>query len=265
MFRNCKNEFMKIKILSWNVNGVRAVYKKNFLTWLKKESPDILGLQETKARPEQLPPELLNPDGYHAFWNSAERPGYSGVAIFSKLKPLTVKNGLGISRFDSEGRVIAAETKDFIFLNIYFPNGGMGPDRLKYKLDFYKAALDFFVKLVKKGKKLVICGDYNTAHKPIDLKNPKENEKTSGFMPIEREWIDQLESLGFIDTFRVFNQKPEQYSWWDLRTGARQRNAGWRIDYHFISRNLRPALKDAFIYPEVMGSDHCPVGVILNF
>ncbi len=221
-------------------------------------------LQETKAKPEQLSPELLKPEGYSAFWNSAERPGYSGVAIFSKQEPLSVKNGFGIRRFDAEGRVLEAEFKEFTLLNIYFPNGGMGPDRLKFKLDFYKAALDTFVKLIKKGKKLVICGDYNTAHKPIDLKNPKENEKTSGFMPIEREWIDRLVSQGFIDTFRVFNQEPGQYSWWDLRTGARQRNAGWRIDYHFISQNLKPALKEAFIWPEVMGSDHCPVGIVLD-
>lgn len=253
-----------LKIISWNVNGIRSVQKKNFLPWLKKTSPELMCLQETKAKPEQLSPELLKPEGYSAFWNSAERPGYSGVAIFSKQEPLSVKNGLGIRRFDVEGRVLEAEFKEFTLLNIYFPNGGMGPERLKFKLDFYKAALDAFAKLLKKGKKLVICGDYNTAHKPIDLKNPKENEKTSGFMPVEREWIDRLVGQGFIDTFRVFNQEPGQYSWWDLRTGARQRNAGWRIDYHFISQNLKPALKDAFIWPDVMGSDHCPVGVVLD-
>ncbi len=253
-----------VRILSWNINGIRAAYKKNFLAFLQKESPDVICLQETKAKPEQLPVELLKPEGYLTFWNSAERPGYSGVAIFSKREPLSVKNGFGIKRFDCEGRVLEAEFKEFTLLNIYFPNGGMGPARLKFKLDFYKAALDYFVKQVKKGKKLVIGGDYNTAHKPIDLKNPKENAHTSGFMSVEREWIDRLIDRGFIDTFRVFNDQPDQYSWWDLRTAARQRNAGWRIDYHFISENLKSALKEAFIWPKVMGSDHCPVGVVLD-
>lgn len=254
----------KIHILSWNVNGIRAAHKKDFLVWLKKASPDILCVQETKAKPEQLAPELLSPEGYHVYWNSAEKPGYSGVAVFSKEEPLSVKRGFGLKRFDSEGRVIEAEFKEFDLLNIYFPNGGMGADRLKYKLDFYKAAMDYFVKLLKKGKRLVISGDYNTAHKPIDLKRPDENEGTSGFLPVEREWLDRLVERGFVDTFRVFNDKPEQYSWWDMRTFARQRNAGWRIDYHFISESLRPALEEAFIMPDVMGSDHCPIGVVLD-
>lgn len=255
----------KVKILSWNVNGIRAVLKKNFLAWLKKESPDILCVQETKAQPGQLAPELLYPEGYHVCWNSAERLGYSGVATFSKEKPVLVKKGFAVKRFDCEGRVIETDHGDFTLLNIYFPNGKMGPERLRFKLDFYREALAYFHKLRKAGKRLVICGDYNTAHKPIDLKHPQANEKISGFLPEERRWMDELVTAGFIDTFRVFNSSSDQYSWWDMRSGARERNVGWRIDYHFISTDLRDHLEEAFILPEVLGSDHCPVGVVLKF
>lgn len=253
-----------LKILSWNVNGVRAILKKNFLGWLKKENPDILCLQETKAFPNQLAPELLHPSGYDTLWNSASRAGYSGVAAFTKQKPVSVKKGFGIAKFDEEGRVLEVEFEHFTLFNIYFPNGKMSPERLRYKMDFYEASLNCFMKLKKRGKKIVICGDYNTAHKAMDLARPKENEKISGFLPIEREWMDRLAASGFIDTFRVFHQDPGRYSWWDIRTGARERNVGWRIDYHFISENLKPHLKDAFILPEVMGSDHCPVGIVLK-
>lgn len=254
-----------IKILSWNVNGIRAALKKGFLPWLAKESPDILCLQETKALPNQLPPELLYPPGYEALWNSALRLGYSGVATFTKEKPLSVKKGFGTARFDEEGRVLETEFKDFSLFNIYFPNGKMNEERLRYKMEFYEAALKTFVKLKKQGKRLVICGDYNTAHQPMDLAHPKENEAISGFLPMERAWMDRLVKNGFLDTFRIFNKDPGHYSWWDIRTGARERNVGWRIDYHFISENLRPQLEDAFIMPEVMGSDHCPVGIVLKF
>ena len=256
---------MLIRVLSWNVNGVRAILKKDFLGWLKKESPDVLCLQETKAFPSQLPPELLYPPGYQAFWNSASRAGYSGVATFAKQKPVLLKKGFGIAKFDEEGRVLETEFGHFTLFNVYFPNGKMSPERLRSKMDFYEALLAYFLKLKKKGKKIVVCGDYNTAHKAMDLARPKENEKISGFLPIEREWMDRLAASGFIDTFRVFNQDPGHYSWWDIRTGARERNVGWRIDYHFISENLKAHLKDAFILPEVMGSDHCPVGITLKF
>ncbi len=254
-----------IKILSWNVNGLRAVLKKNFLAWLKKESPDILCLQETKALPSQLPPEVMHATGYHFFLNPARRPGYSGVATFSKEKPLAVKHGFGIPKYDDEGRVLETEYKNFTLLNIYFPNGKMGPERLKYKMDFYEESLKYFMKLKKKGKKLVICGDVNTAHQAIDLSRPKENEDISGFLPQERAWVDKLVAHGFIDSFRVFQKEPGHYSWWDLRTGARARNIGWRIDYHFVSEDLKSHLKEAFILPDVMGSDHCPVGILLKF
>lgn len=255
----------KIRILSWNINGIRAVSKKGFLPWLKKESPDILCLQEIKATVPQIPNELKYVPGYEAYWYPAQRPGYSGVGTYSKIKSAKVNYGWGIGRFDSEGRALETEYDNFTLFNIYYPNGKMGPDRLKYKMDFYEAILAHFLKLRKAGKKLVICGDYNTAHKEIDLARPKENSKISGFLPIERAWMDKLVENGFIDTFRVFNQKPDQYSWWDLRTGARKRNIGWRIDYHFISDDLKKNLDDAFIMPDVIGSDHCPVGVVLKF
>ena len=253
-----------LTLLSWNVNGIRAALKKGFLGWLKKEAPDVLSLQETKATPAQLPPELKFPPGYEAYWNSAERPGYSGVATYCKTKPLQVKNGFGVPRFDREGRVLQTDFGTFTLINIYFPNGKMNAERLKYKMDFYEETLKQLTKLLKKGKKIVVCGDVNTAHKPIDLARPKENEDVSGFLPEERAWIDKLLAHGFLDSLRVFNPDPGQYSWWDLRTGARERNIGWRIDYYFVSENLKPYLKDAFILPEVMGSDHCPVGLKID-
>lgn len=253
------------RLLSWNVNGLRAVLKKDFLKWFLKESPDVLCLQEIKATRAQLPPDVLNLPGYHLTLSSAERPGYSGVATFSKDKPVAVNTGCGVKHFDCEGRVIETDFPEFTLFNIYFPNGKMGPDRLKYKMDFYEHYLQYFMKLRKKGRKLVICGDVNTAHKEIDLARPKENAKISGFLPIEREWMDRLVSKGFLDTFRVFDQSPAKYTWWDVISGARARNVGWRIDYFFISDDLRPNLKEAFILPEVMGSDHCPVGIELKF
>ncbi|MGH7198858.1 MAG: exodeoxyribonuclease III [Candidatus Omnitrophota bacterium] len=255
---------MTLKILSWNVNGLRAVLKKGFLEWIKKESPDIICFQEIKVQVPQLPPELHYPAGYHAYWNPAKRPGYSGVAVYTKQKPLSVKTSFGVSRFDDEGRHLEVEYDDFTLFNIYFPNGKRDGERLRYKLDYYDAILRRLSKLRKKGKKLVVCGDYNTAHKAIDLARPKENQNVSGFLPEEREWMDRLEADGFLDSFRLFNRDPGHYTWWDTLSRARERNVGWRIDYHFISENLRPALKDAFILPEVMGSDHCPVGVLLK-
>lgn len=255
----------QFRILSWNVNGVRAVHKKGFLEWLLKEKPDLMCLQETKAMQTQLAPELVSPPGYTSYWNSAERPGYSGVATYSKIEPLSVKKGLGVAAFDGEGRVLQTEFKEFTLFNIYFPNGKMNAERLRFKMDFYDAALKLFVKLRKAGKKIVVCGDVNTAHKEIDLARPKENRKVSGFLPEECEWMDRWVAAGFIDTFRVFHQEPEQYTWWDMLTRARDRNVGWRIDYFFISEELRPNLTQAFIMPEVMGSDHCPVGITLKF
>ncbi len=255
----------KVRFLSWNVNGIRAAYKKGFIDWFAKEKPEILCVQETKATKEQLPDDLINVNGYNSFFSSAERKGYSGTATYTKMKPDKVSNGIGIEKFDSEGRFLVTEFDEFMLFNIYFPNGKAKAERLQYKMDFYEAFLKHLKELLKQDKKIVICGDVNTAHKEIDLARPKENEKISGFLPEEREWIDKLLEAGFIDTLRKFNQKPEQYTWWDMMTRARDRNVGWRIDYFFISDNLKDNLKNALILPEVMGSDHCPVGIELKF
>ena len=216
-------------------------------------------MQETKAHPEQLDAALLTPPGYFVYWTKPVRKGYSGVATFTKEKPLAVKTGFGIERFDAEGRVVMTEFPDFVLLNIYFPNGQSGEERLKYKLDFYEETMKFVRDLKNKGKQVIVSGDYNTAHKEIDLARPKENEDTSGFLPIERAWIDRWIADGQVDIFRKFNAEPEQYTWWDMKSAARERNVGWRIDYHFVTKELVSKVTAASIMPEVMGSDHCPV------
>ena len=253
-----------MKILSWNVNGIRAAQKKGFLDWLARESPDILCVQETKAHPDQLDAFLLNPPGYHVYWNAAEKKGYSGVATFTKQKPLKIKTGFGTPSFDSEGRVLYTEFENFVLLNIYFPNGNRGPERLRFKMDFYDQTLECVQKIKSEGKKVIISGDYNTAHRPIDLARPEANQNVSGFLPEERAWIDKWIAAGQVDVFREFNTDPEQYTWWDMKTAARERNVGWRIDYHFVTKDLLPAVKDASIHPDIMGSDHCPVGLLLK-
>ena len=252
------------KILSWNVNGVRAVAGKGFMEWLQEESPDILCLQETKAQPQQLGGALLSPEGYHAYWNYPEKKGYSGVAVFSRREPRRVSFGFGMPEFDQEGRTIAAEYEGFVLLNIYFPNGKKDESRLNYKMAFYEAFLRFADSLRAGGKELVVCGDFNTAHKEIDLARPRENATVSGFLPQERAWLDRFTAAGYIDTFRHFNKEPGQYTWWDYKSGARARNVGWRIDYFFVTRGLLPSVAQAFIMPGVMGSDHCPIGILLQ-
>jgi len=251
----------KIRLLSWNVNGIRAIQKKGFIEWLKKENPDILCLQETKAHPDQLSDDLKNVDGYSAYFSSAEKKGYSGVVTYTKLKPVSVHQGIGIIKFDSEGRFIITEFEEFTLFNIYFPNGKASEERLQYKMEFYETFLKHCKKLLKEGKKIVICGDVNTAHKEIDLARPKENSVISGFLPQEREWIDKFLAAGFIDSFRMFNQEPEQYTWWDMVTRARERNVGWRIDYFYLSENLKEKITSAKIHQDVMGSDHCPISI----
>jgi exodeoxyribonuclease-3 len=253
------------EILSWNVNGLRSVNNKGFLDWLRKESPDILCLQETRvSAPGLLEDELREPAGYHSFWAHPERKGYAGVALFSKEKPVDVRYDLGKSGLDLEGRVIIAEYPGYNLFSIYFPNGKMGPERLKYKMTFYDVFLKYADSLKAAGKKLMICGDVNTAHKEIDIARPKENSKVSGFLPEERAWMDKFVAHGYVDSFRQFNKEPDQYSWWDLKTGARARNVGWRIDYFFVSDNLLPSVTKAFIMTDVTGSDHCPVGIVLK-
>ena len=256
---------MSITALSWNVNGLRAVHRHgDFLDWFKAEAPDILCVQETKSLVEQLVPELRRVDGYHAYFASAEQKGYSGVAIYTKEEPVDVVTGLGIPEFDREGRVLIAEYPHFVLLNVYYPNGKMSQERLDYKMRFYDAFLEFVDGLTAGGQRLVICGDVNTAHREIDIARPKENAKISGFMPEERAWIDRFLAHGYVDTFRMFNDQPEQYSYWDIKSRARERNVGWRIDYFFVDEALRDRVRDAWIMPEVMGSDHCPVGIELD-
>ena len=250
-----------MKIFSWNVNGVRAIEKKGFLEWIEEEDPDIVCIQETKAKVEQLGSSLIEDHGYHTYWHSAEKPGYSGVATFSKVEPYYVQKGLGIDRFDSEGRVLITEHENFLLYNIYFPNGQKDEIRLNYKLDFYDELLPIINEQVDSGSNVIVTGDWNTAHFPIDLARPKENVKTSGFMPIEREKMDHYVNSGWVDTFRHFHQEPERYSWWSYRSGARQRNIGWRIDYFFVNQSFISQIEDADIHENILGSDHCPVSI----
>lgn len=252
---------MQVRILSWNVNGLRALLRKGFLDWLRQESPDMLCMQETKVQPDQLPWDVLQPEGYHAYWNWGERKGYSGVGLYTRQEPMKVETRFGIERLDAEGRIIMARYPEFILFNVYFPNGRTGRERLDYKLAFYDDFLKLADGLVRQGHRLVVCGDYNTAHNEIDLARPKENANVSGFLPIERAWMDRFEEHGFVDTFRYFNKEPGHYTYWDMKTRARERNVGWRIDYFYVSADLLSAIRRAFILPEVMGSDHCPLGI----
>lgn len=253
-----------LKIWSWNVNGLRAIMNKGFLETIEKESPDIIGLQETKLQAEQVPVQVAELKDYTKYWSFAEKKGYSGVCLLTKPKPISVKNGFDIPVFDSEGRIVIAEYESFFIFNIYFPNGQMNDDRLQYKLNFYDACLEVMETYRKKGKAVLVTGDYNTAHKPIDLAHPKANEKYSGFLPVERAWLDKIVELGWVDTFRQFDSSPEQYSWWTYIGNARDRNVGWRIDYFFINQEHLSIVKNAGIRQAIFGSDHCPVYVDID-
>ena len=253
----------KIAICSWNVNGIRAIHAKGFLDWLRGRRPDILCVQETKASEEQLPDDLTQVEGYHSFFSAADRKGYSGVGQYTKPEPESVKRGFGIPRFDHEGRILICDYGKFTLFNIYFPNGKQSKERLRYKMDFYDAFLEYADALRRKGKGIVACGDFNTAHEEIDLARPRENSKVSGFLPEERAWLDKFVDHGYVDTFRIFNNEPGYYTWWDLKTRARERNVGWRIDYFFVSEDLRDRVKSASILADVTGSDHCPICIEL--
>jgi len=253
-----------MKIISWNVNGIRAAQKKGFVGWLKKEKADIVCVQETKAQPGQLDDKLVNIAGYLSFFNSAKRKGYSGVGIWTKEAPINVVVKMGSKHLDNEGRLLQLDFKKFTLLNVYFPNGGQGDHRLKYKLEFYEKFLKHINKLKKQNKKIIFCGDVNTAHQEIDLTRPKENAKISGFLPEERAWLDKVVANDYIDTFRIFNNKGANYTWWDYKTRARERNVGWRIDYFFISKNLKNKITKAKIRNKIMGSDHCPISIEFN-
>jgi len=245
--------------MSWNVNGLRAVLKKGFINFLTEQNPDILGIQETKLQAEQLPDEIKKPRDYKTAWNYAEKKGYSGTGVFFKEQPVEIKVIFNDSVLDGEGRIIELKYPEFTFFNIYFPNGQMSEERLEFKLNFYDNILNHFNSLRENGEKLIITGDINTAHKEIDLTNPQANANRSGFLPIEREWIDKLVSKGYIDTFRIFNDRPENYTWWTYRFGAREKNVGWRIDYFFISEDLKDNIVNSFILSDIYGSDHCPI------
>lgn len=253
-----------MKIFSWNVNGLRAIAKKGFFDFIKKESPDILCIQETKVSFNQLPFDLKIIDSYEGYFNEGQKLGYSGVAIYTKIKPHKVITNFGDNLLSQEGRTIQLDFTNFSLINCYFPNGKASPDRLNYKMRFYDQFLQYILDQRKIGKKIIFCGDVNTAHKEIDLARPKENETISGFLPTERQWLDKVIKNNYFDIFRKFNQQANQYSWWSQRSGARVRNVGWRIDYFFADKKLENEIVDAKIHPQVMGSDHCPISISLS-
>jgi exodeoxyribonuclease III len=254
-----------LKLISWNVNGIRAAWKKGLPEFVAASRADVLCVQETKIQEDQITPEMKDLVGYRSYWSVAEKKGYSGVATYSKPDPLAVATAFGSPVLDAEGRIVQTEYPDFHLFNVYFPNSGMGPERLAHKLAFYDEFLALTERLRSAGKGVIVCGDVNTAHTEIDLARPKENEKSPGFMLVEREWVSKLVAHGYHDTFRIFVSEPGHYTWWDMRRiGARARNVGWRIDYFFVSEELRGRVKAAGILPYVQGSDHCPVTLELG-
>jgi len=252
--------------MSWNVNGLRACARKGFLSWLGETQPDILGLQEVRALPEQLDEEVLKPEGYSTWLHPAEKKGYSGVALYSRIQPESISiGGLEEDRFQSEGRLIIADYGDFLFYTGYFPNGGRDLSRVPYKLDFSEAVLQHAEEQRKRGRSIIICGDVNTAHEEIDLANPKTNRKNTGFLPEERAWLSRFLDHGYLDIFRMEHPgETGHYTWWSNRAGARSRNIGWRIDYFFISPELEDKVVSIRHHPDVMGSDHCPIELELK-
>lgn len=255
---------MPTRIISYNVNGLRAAFGKGFATWLKTESPDIICIQETKAQPDQIDKPVFEYLGYNTLFNSAEKKGYSGVALISKKEPQFVSFGIGNEKFDSEGRVIRADFEKFTVISAYIPSGTTGDIRQDFKMEFLEAFTHYISNLRKERPALIISGDYNICHKPIDINHPERHKKSSGFLPEEREWFDNFVESGFVDSFRVFNQEANQYSWWSYRAGSRQKNLGWRIDYHLVTEPLKPFLKGARILADINHSDHCPIEVSLD-
>lgn len=256
-----------MRLISWNVNGLRAVIKKNFTDVFKNLDADVFCIQETKLQDHQLDDEIRRLPGYDSHWaHSIVKKGYSGVGAWTRIQPQTVRGGIGTPEFDDEGRILELDFGDFVLFNVYFPNGQMSDARLQYKLRFYKSFFDYANSLKDKGRSLVITGDYNTAHNEIDLKNPKANSDRSGFLRIERDWLDAIVAAGYVDTFRHFYPDEVKYSWWSYRFKARERNAGWRIDYFFVSRDMIDdgRVQEAFIADDIHGSDHCPVGLIID-
>jgi exodeoxyribonuclease III len=255
---------MNWKLVSWNVNGIRAAEKKGFLDWLAASNADLVAVQETKASPEQLSPALLAPPGFQAAWNSAEKKGYSGTATYSRPAPRKVLTGLNEARFDTEGRVLIHEFEPFVFFNIYFPNGGRGAEWVAHKLAFYRRFLEVAQGYVKASRPVVVTGDFNTAFAEIDLARPKENVAHSGFMPEERAGLGEFFQMGLVDSFRLLHPDTVKYTWWDQVTRARERNVGWRLDYFMVSADLQERIVAADIHDEVPGSDHCPISLVLD-
>ncbi|MBI2421231.1 MAG: exodeoxyribonuclease III [Candidatus Hydrogenedentes bacterium] len=247
-------------LLSWNVNGMRAVLKSGFLSWLEQTQPDILCVQESRALPTDLKEEELSPFGYTSYWNPAQKKGYSGTMTYTRIKPKSVST-LGVSQFDDEGRVQVLDFDNFTILNGYWPNSQAERARLDYKLDYCKTIAKAANKLVKDGKNVLLCGDFNIAHTEIDLARPKDNENNAGYYIEERDAMSRFLKQGYVDTFRHFTKDPDHYTWWSYRTQARKRNIGWRIDYWCTNADFLKSVKKAWIEPEVMGSDHCPVGI----
>lgn len=254
-----------IKLISWNINGFRSIIKKSFWEFIDAYQPNVLCLQETKLSQYQIDPQYTHYKNYISYWNSAQdKKGYSGTAIYLNIAPINLVKFDINDTLNQEGRTILLEFQNFWLLNVYFPNGKQSKERLAFKLNFYERFLEKILKL-EETKPVIFCGDVNTAHKEIDLARPKENANVSGFLPIEREWIDKVISSGYIDAFRKFNNKPHQYTWWDYKTKARERNIGWRIDYFFVSRQLEEKIINSYHLTEVSGSDHCPIVLELNF
>lgn len=253
-----------VKITTWNVNGYRAVLRKKALDWIPEVDPDVLCLQETKLQLDQINDDEAQIEGYQATWNSAERKGYSGVVTFHKEQPLNTEKGIGIEKFDGEGRVIRSQYEDFHLYNIYFPNGGQGNKRVPFKLEFYEELLHICDDLHRENANIIITGDFNTAHNEIDLANPKANEKNTGFLPEEREWIDKYLEHNFVDAYRELYPERIQYTWWTYRYNARENNIGWRLDYFLVSEELMKRVEDVVVHSEIMGSDHCPVSLLLK-
>ncbi len=253
------------KIVTYNLNGIRSAMSKGLIDWLKATNPDILCVQELKAEPGQLDLKIFEDAGYHHYWFPAQKKGYSGVAIFTKQKPDHIEYGCGIAEYDFEGRVIRADYGDVSVMSVYHPSGSSGEERQAFKMKWLDDFQKYIDKLKKERPKLIICGDYNICHQPIDIHNPKSNANSSGFLPEEREWIDTFMKSGFVDSFRHFNKEPHNYSWWSFRFNSRAKNLGWRIDYNLVSTNLESKMKRVAILPEAKHSDHCPVVLEIDF
>ncbi|MCK4922705.1 MAG: exodeoxyribonuclease III [Bacteroidales bacterium] len=250
-----------MKIISYNVNGLRAAIKKGFLEWLENENPDIICIQETKMQEDQVDKLAFEVLGYYQYWNMAEKKGYSGVGVLTKIKPEKFSTGIGIQKYDREGRVIRLDFENFTLINSYFPSGSSGEERQAFKMEYLSDMQIFIDKLKKERPKIILCGDYNICHKPIDINHPERHKKSSGFLPEERDWMDNFVGQGFVDSFREMDKSPEKYSWWSYRANSRAKNLGWRIDYHMITENLKQGLANAGIMADVMHSDHCPVWI----